>query len=294
MTTPSTALSPPQTAAETGPMAPPMMFVPDGTVQVAHLGGYAHYNPAEISGPYPGVVVGSTLLTPGCFTAGVFNEPDIAPTHLTLGQALVAREAARQGDRVTLLRYVRGVLGLWAGWEEAVSTALLGDWAAFPALGPDHAAALQEEIRVVHRQLQPLWTRRAGGLVRNGRRVEKRIALLETPFGDNLTLRDLLAENTCPEDPLLAMVPGDARLGSILDALDAEERETVLALGLHGVETWAEAAEYAGVDDPSIFAERVRRKVRRLIAEQQRRMALQRAAPSGLWLSDEEGGSTWI
>ncbi|WP_409239372.1 hypothetical protein [Streptomyces sp. PA5.6] len=185
-----------------------------------------------------------------------------------------------QDDQRHLHGFTAGVLGLWSGWNEAVSTALLGDWASplseCGALGPADLERLRRDIRTVHRHLTPLWRRRTYG----GRRV----LLLETQCGDSLTLRDLLAAGTCPEDPLLDLIPGDRRLARILTALKPGEREVVLALGLRGVETWWEAAEYVGANDPRVSGERVRRKVRRLAAELRRRDAQQSPAPApGLW-----------
>lgn len=44
-------------------------------------------------------------------------------------QALGAREAALAGDGSTIHSFRSEVLGMWSGWNEPVSTALLGDWA---------------------------------------------------------------------------------------------------------------------------------------------------------------------
>ncbi|MFV5997924.1 hypothetical protein ACNPQM_37495 [Streptomyces sp. NPDC056231] len=139
---------------------------------------------------------------------------------------------------------------------------------------------LKAEALSIHRNLTPLWRRRYGGHVVNGRRTEgKRLALLEAPGAAGITLRDVLSERTCPEDRMLALIPGDPRLARILAQLKPEEQAVMLALGLNGVVTWAEAAEYAGADDPPVFGERVRRKVLRLAAEQRRRDVLRRPGP---------------
>ncbi|MGW2331697.1 hypothetical protein ACWC5C_38935 [Streptomyces sp. NPDC001700] len=178
-------------------------------------------------------------------------------------------------------------------WQEAVSTALLGSWAdSLSGEGLDTSAldALLAETKTIHRQLTPLWQRRTGARVIKGRRVEgKHVVLLETPCGENLTLRDLLAQDTCPEDPLLDRIPGDRRLARLLVCLNPAEREVVLALGLPGIKTWAEAAEHVGADNPPAFGERVRRRVRRLAIEQRRRDRQQCALPlSGLWQPSQE------
>ncbi|GHG63107.1 hypothetical protein [Streptomyces griseocarneus] len=89
---------------------------------------------------------------------------------------------------------------------------------------------------------------------------------------------------------MLDLVPGDARLARILTALAPGERAVVLALGLPGVSTWTEAAEYAGADDPPAFGERVRRKTRRLAAEYKRRDGQRQDATAGrLWQPQQEG-----
>ncbi|MEW2297070.1 hypothetical protein ABZ719_30955 [Streptomyces sp. NPDC006743] len=193
-----------------------------------------------------------------------------------------------QDDQRHLHHFTTQVLGLWSGWNEAVSTALLGDWASplseCAALGPADLEKLRYDIRAVHRHMTPLWRRRTYG----GRRV----LLLETQCGESLTLRDLLSGKTCPEDPLLDLIPGDRRLARILTTLEPGEREVVLALGLRGVETWSEAAEYVGAVDPRTLGERVRRKVRRLVAEHRRRDTQQSAAPaSELWQMGKDGES---
>lgn len=206
-------------------------------------------------------------------TLGVASSPGTLPPVV---RALLAREAALQDDRRHLRGFTDRVLGLWSGWNEAVSTALLGDWASplseCGALGPADVERLRRDIRTAHRHLTPLWRRRTYG----GRRV----VLLETQCGDSLTLRDLLSEGACPEDHLLDLIPDDPRLARILTALEPGEREVVLALGLRGIETWWEAAEYASSKDPRVFGERVRRKVRRLAAELSRRDAQQSASPA--------------
>lgn len=215
--------------------------------------------------------------------------------------ASAMRRAAAINDLECLRKYTSEVLGLWSGWTEAVSTALMGPWEhAFARSDfavhspPDEMPRLWRDIRTVHRQLQPLWERRAGGLARKGRRIEgKRTVMLEMPCGENLTLRDVLPDNTCPEDSLLDRIPGDPRLVRILTILEPDEREVVLALGRPGITTWRQAAEFVGADEPRAFGERVRLRARRLAAEQRRRDAQRRPAPaSGLWQPEQEDGAS--
>ncbi|MFI0818259.1 hypothetical protein ACH4TX_15995 [Streptomyces sp. NPDC021098] len=166
-----------------------------------------------------------------------------------------------------------------ARWREAVSTALLSDWAApffdGAPLGPAALDRLKVEAERVHRQLLPLWRRRTHG---------SRLLLLDTPLGDGLCLFDLLASR--PDQQTLANTePDDARLAALLQALHPLEKAVALSWAHPRVVTWAEAAWLAGAPDPATTGERVRRKVRRLAAEQQRRRAQQqtvhhRAKPS--------------
>ncbi|WP_217144777.1 hypothetical protein [Streptomyces sp. AC627_RSS907] len=275
---------------------PALHFRPDGTIFVAVTADADGPPPCE--GPYGSGLAASPFAPESLLSLERKRDSFDAPGHVPLAQALWAREAVLRGSREMLREYVTGSLGLWSGWEEAVSTALMGDWTAPVANGlvldVSNLDMLRREIRTLHAQLQPLWRRRTGGLLRRGHRTEgKRVILLESPLTESLTLRDLLAETTCPEDPLLDKIPGDPRLVAILNALEPTEREVVLALGLPGVETWPEAAEYVGAAHPSDFAEHVRRRVRRLVAEQRRRNTQRRPdQASGLWQPEHKGAQT--
>ncbi|MER7512138.1 hypothetical protein ABTX82_27835 [Streptomyces lavendulae] len=207
-------------------------------------------------------------------------------------KALVAREAVLTGKQSLLREFSATVLGLWSDWDEAVATALLGNWDSplqtNGRLCPDALNTLRQHVRVAHAQSRPLWMRRAGGFVWKGRRVEaKRVALLETPGSAGVTLRDILADGSCPEDHLLGLIPGDQRLGRVLAALDPEERAVVLALGFAKVGNWQEAAEHVGADDPQALAARVRRKARRLAEEETRRQSLRHSEPASLWKPEQ-------
>lgn len=174
-------------------------------------------------------------------------------------QALSAREAALGGDGSAIHSFTSDVLGMWSGWNEPVSTALLGNWAdplySQGRLAPDDLNRLRSEARVIHRQLQPVWRRKVN---------RSRLLLLDTPLGDGLTLYDLVAGeaadagvDTCFEDP---------RLIEILNALSPAELKVTLALASPGVTNWPEAAMAAGAAEPKLQGERVRRKVKRLAA----------------------------
>jgi hypothetical protein len=174
-------------------------------------------------------------------------------------QALSAREAALAGDGPTIHSFTSEVLGRWSGWNEPVSTALLGNWAA-PLydqghLTPDALDELRSEASVIHRQLTPVWRRKAN---------QSRLLLLDTPLGDGLTLYDLVCGQAAV-DPGFETDFQDWRLTEILKALSPAERAVTLALGARGVTTWAEAAMAAGAADPERQGEKVRRKVKRLV-----------------------------
>ncbi|MFD6297958.1 hypothetical protein ACFWFU_24395 [Streptomyces sp. NPDC060235] len=144
-------------------------------------------------------------------------------------------------------------------WREAVSTALVGGW--YDEDGQDPIAYLKAESRALHRQLVPLW--------RRGNR-HGRVLSLDADLG-GVSLHDLIAADV----DLLARTSGgdfeDERLNRVLRSLDRAERRALFAYAQGDVATWAEAAAAVGASDPAAFAERVRRKVKRLAAEQRRR-----------------------
>ncbi|MFE4626968.1 hypothetical protein [Streptomyces mirabilis] len=152
-------------------------------------------------------------------------------------------------------------------WREALSTALLGAWYTpldetgyLPSLA---LQALKREACALHRQLTPVWERRN----RRGR-----VLSLDADLG-GLSLYDLVAADI----DLLAHTEGgvyeDERLNAILRGLDPAERHVVVAYAEGEGTTWTEAAAHVGAGAPEAFGERVRRKVKRLAAEQHRRLA---------------------
>jgi hypothetical protein len=177
--------------------------------------------------------------------------------------ALNARQAARTGDTVQLDVFTSDVLGLWCGWREAVSTALIGDWAnplhADGSLGSAALKRLRDDTRISHRQATPMWRRKIN---------RSRLLLLDTPLGDGLTLYDLVADRPDSQQlPTLEVELEDPRLAALMRALDAAERAVAWAWVDPSVSTWREAASHADADNPTAVGERVRRKVRRLVAE---------------------------
>ncbi|MFD5814823.1 hypothetical protein [Streptomyces sp. NPDC127038] len=150
-------------------------------------------------------------------------------------------------------------------WREAITTAALGDWCD-PLLQHGHLPStalgrLRAEARSLHRQLVPLWRRRT----RNGR-----VLSLDADLG-GLSLYDLVADEVDVLTQVAGHVFADERLNRVLHALDPDERRAVLAYAQGEGTTWTEAASVVGAVDPEAFGERVRRKARRLAAEQQRR-----------------------
>ncbi|WP_143674355.1 hypothetical protein [Streptomyces caniscabiei] len=153
-------------------------------------------------------------------------------------------------------------------WREALSTALLGPWCD-PLMGngylpPTAFGALRAQARTLHRQLVPIWRRRT----RHGR-----VLSLDADLGDGLSLHDLVAADI----DLLARAAGgvfeDERLNTVLRGLAPDERQVVFAYAEGEASTWTEAAAFAGAAEPEAFGERVRRKTKRLAAEQHRRAA---------------------
>ncbi|MFI8242622.1 hypothetical protein ACIF83_36165 [Streptomyces sp. NPDC085866] len=153
-------------------------------------------------------------------------------------------------------------------WRQALSTALLGDWCE-PLFSTGHLThtaigSLKAEARMLHRQLVPVWRRRT----RHGR-----VLSLDAELGDGLSLYDLVAADV---DLLARVTEGvfeDERLNAVLRGLTPEERRVVLARAYDGAPTWTEAAAVVGFSEPEAFGERVRRKTKRLAAEQRRRLA---------------------
>ncbi|WP_420313298.1 hypothetical protein ACOB87_44160 [Streptomyces sp. YS-B37] len=149
-----------------------------------------------------------------------------------------------------------------------MSTALLGSWCdplwRTGYLSAAVLGALRAEARTLHRQLVPVWRRgtRAG-----------RVLSLDADLG-GLSLHDLIAADV----DLLAREAGkvfeDERLNTVLRGLTEAERAVVFAYARGEGTTWAEAATHVGASDSDALGEGVRRKAKRLAAEQARRAAL--------------------
>jgi len=202
-----------------------------------------------------------------------------------LVEALNARNAALRSEDPWVDQFGSGVLVVAQSerWREAVSTALLGDW-ALPLAREGHLTVealsnLRAEARAIHRQLVPLWRRRTR---------HSRVVSLDAPMGDDISLYDVVAAERGLLDPsemLAGLAIDDPRLRALLRVLREDELKMVITRALDGL-TWTEAAQAAAASDPINDGERVRRKVKRLVDEQNRR----REQSSGRWLPAKRRG----
>lgn len=175
-------------------------------------------------------------------------------------RALNAREAALAGDRAAIRTYNSEALGRWSGWSEPISTALLGNWAdplyAEGRLSPGALSVFLAEASVINQQLTPIWGHKAN---------REYVRLLDAPLGQHgMTLYDVLSGQ--PTIDLSFAGFEDPRLIEILETLSPDERAVAMWRSRHGITSWPEAAMAAGVPEPEVVGERVRRKVKRLAA----------------------------
>ncbi len=91
-----------------------------------------------------------------------------------------------------------------------------------------------------------------------------------------MSLHELVAADVDLLDRTERGVYEDARLNGVLRGLKPVERQVLFALAEGEGTTWTEAAVATGAADPEELGERVRRKAKRLAAEQKRRAALRR------------------
>ncbi|MFD5015374.1 hypothetical protein [Streptomyces chartreusis] len=154
-------------------------------------------------------------------------------------------------------------------WREAAGTALLGSWSeplwSGGILSPRAMDVLRAEARVLHRSLVPLWRRGT----RHGR-----VLSLDAGLGDGLSLYNLVAADVDDLARTVGEVFEDERLNRVLRGLDSTEQQVLFAYAEGEGTTWTEAAAAVGASDPEAFGERVRRKAKRLAAEQARRVLL--------------------
>ncbi|GGN45289.1 hypothetical protein GCM10011578_097090 [Streptomyces fuscichromogenes] len=206
----------------------------------------------------------------------VFTGPGSEPAAELVG-VLSARQDTLNSPRPDLAELVAAralLLPRSQRWTKAVESALIGTWSdplwdtgflPLSALG-----ALRAEARSAHRELVPIWRRRT----RHGR-----VLSLDADLG-GLSLHDLVVADMNLLSRTAGGVFEDERLNAVLRALTSSERAVVFAYAEGEGSTWTEAASVAGATDPKAFGESVRRKVKRLAAEQRRRGLLRVAPPA--------------
>ncbi len=187
--------------------------------------------------------------------------------------ALRARAAVLHGDDGPVARFIQAWLGLrpTAKRVEAVSAALLEE--GWDTAIPDDPSNLLADLRKrTHRQaraLRPLWENQLN---------RRRVILLDQPFltrtGTVMTVADLVPGGQDAEDLALAGEREEQRLSRVLGRLGPEELRVTSVYAQRSGLTWTEAARAAGAADPAAAGERVRRKLKRLAAEDRRRLSL--------------------
>lgn len=209
--------------------------------------------------------------SPGFVSEIIFREEKLSvwvrsktqPRSSAVTDAMAAREAAIEGDHevvdafaATWMPATRAASGQW---RSALAQALIADWTS--ALTSDGAeerlmALLISEMRAAHRQLQPIWERKAAG---------HRVHLLDKPVADGLALRDLVTDRVTPEETVLRGVVDHADLNAVLRSLTPVERKIAQTWAMCPGSSWREAAELADIsEDPEALGARVMRKLKRL------------------------------
>ncbi|WP_405204079.1 hypothetical protein OG795_00075 [[Kitasatospora] papulosa] len=179
-------------------------------------------------------------------------------------EALSARQAILRSVgpedwKPEVARFARrhlGVRKLDAEWLDAVSMALLGEWAdALSDPVPNDVGALgrlRQEARSVHRQLMPLWERKSG---------PGRVWMLDYLLPSGGDLHEIVAASYEIEDEALPWEPEREDARAVFHRLKSEEQRIARTCALDGG-SWAEAADEAHL--PSTAGTRVMRKLRRL------------------------------
>jgi len=197
--------------------------------------------------------------------------------------ALDARDAVIHGDKARVAVFVKRWLRLkpTPDMVEAVSMALLDP--GWDEAVPDDPTPLISDLRKrterAKRNLAPIWKTQInhqkigllGAPLRTRRGASGAVSAWDAPE----TLQDVLADPSTPEDLVISRVGLDDRLGPILNMLKPDELGVVRAYADCDGLTWAQAATMAGEAEPA--GERVRRKLKRLRDEQERRRLSQLA-----------------
>ena len=192
--------------------------------------------------------------------------------------ALDARAAVLRGDDGPVARFISTWLDLHASPEriEAVNAALLEE--GWDAGIPDDPAYLIADLRKrtarQGRVLRPIWETRLN---------RRPVGMLDEPVctsnGTLLTVADLVPGAQSAEDLVLASELEEQRLRRVLNRLKPDELLVTNVYAQRSELTWAEAARVAGAADPAAVGERIRRKLKRLGAEDERRMVLLSSLP---------------
>ncbi|MEU6688119.1 hypothetical protein [Streptomyces sp. NPDC046832] len=182
-------------------------------------------------------------------------------TALAVFAALAARRAMLEGWEhweKTVEDFARTWLPIpkvTAQWHEAVSTALIGDWA--DALDDkisrlDAWQLFEQDRKIVYRQLQPLWERKTGG---------HRLLMLDQPRAGWGAPLDVPDKAPGPEHAALPWEPETEWAVTVFGWLEPKEQAIARAWATNPGVSWAEAAQIAGIPNDG---ERVRTKLKRL------------------------------
>ncbi|MEV3896497.1 hypothetical protein [Streptomyces anulatus] len=204
-----------------------------------------------------------------------------AKARQVVAEALSARQAILRSVgpedwKPEVARFARrhlGVRKLDAEWLDAVSMALLGEWAdtlSNPA--PNDVSALdrlRQEARTVHQQLMPLWERKSG---------PGRVWMLDYLLPSGEDLHEIIATSYEIEDEALPWEPERKDARAVFHRLKCDEQLVARTYALDGG-SWAEAADYAHLSKAT--GTRVMRKLRRLGLQHQNTVDLSNAAAVG-------------
>jgi hypothetical protein len=187
--------------------------------------------------------------------------------------ALRARAAVLAGDDDAVARFIQGWLRMRVTPDrvEAVSAALLED--GWDAAIPEDPARLLTDLRNrtarQARALRPIWETRL-----NYQTIGRLDHTITTSNGALLTVADMVPDPQTTEDLALAGEYEEQRLRRVLSRLKPDELHVTNVYAGRSELTWTEAARLAGAEDPAAMGDRVRRKLRRLGAEHNRRLVL--------------------
>jgi hypothetical protein len=185
--------------------------------------------------------------------------------------ALRARAAVLNGDDGPVAWFIEAWLRMRVTPEriEAVSAALLEE--GWDADIPEDPAPLLTDLRVrtvlQARVLRPIWQTQL-----NYRTIGRLDHTVTTSNGTLLTVADLVPDPRTTEDLVLANECEVQRLRRVLSRLKPDELQVTNVYAGRSELTWAEEARLAGAADPAAMGERVRRKLKRLGAEHNRRL----------------------